>query len=310
MTSSLQDSAVVADPWPALPLAEWEPTRATLHMWTQIVGKIRTRLAPPVNHYWHCALYVNARGLTTSAIPYGDRTFEMQFDFLQHQLSIETSRGQARTVKLYPRSVADFYRELMARLDELEIAVKIWTMPQEVPDPIPFNRDEQHASYDPAAAARFWRILVSCSRAFEELRGGFLGKQSPVHFFWGSFDLAVTRFSGRRAPERPGADPVTREAYSHEVASVGWWPGSGDIKDAAFYAYAAPQPAGFEKAEIKPEAAFYQPALSEYILMYEDVRRSRDPHGAVRQFGESVYRAAATLGKWDSSLERSAPATR
>ena len=297
-----------ADSWPPLPLAQWEPTRATLHMWTQIVGKIRTKLAPPLNHYWHSALYVTARGLTTSPIPYGGQAFEIGFDFLDHQLHIRTHRGDNRTVKMYPRSVADFYRETMAKLGELGIEVKIWTMPQEVPEPIPFDRDEQHASYDADAATRFWRILLSCSRAFEELRCGFVGKQSPVHFFWGSMDLAVTRFSGRRAPERPGADPVTREAYSHEVASVGWWPGSGDIKDAAFYAYAAPAPAGFDQASIRPEKAFYLAALGEYILMYDDVRRSSDPRGAIREFAENVYRATATLGNWDKSLERTPPA--
>lgn len=302
-------AASSAESWPALPLAEWEPTRATLHMWTQIVGKVRTRLAPPLNHYWHSTLYVTARGLTTSPIPYGDGAFEIEFDFLRHEVCIRTNRGATQTVKLYARSVADFYREIMARLGELEIAVKIWTMPQEVADPIPFDHDEQHASYDAEAAARFWRILVSCSRAFEGLRGGFLGKQSPVHFFWGSFDLAVTRFSGRRAPERPGADRVTREAYSHEVASVGWWPGSGEIKDAAFYAYAAPSPEGFDKAAIRPEKAFYQASMGEYILMYDDVRRAADPAAAVLEFGNSAYQAAAALGGWDRSLERVAAPT-
>jgi hypothetical protein len=294
------------DPWPALPLSQWEPTRATLHMWTQIVGKIRTRLAPPLNHYWHSPLYVTASGLTTSAIPYGTRAFEIEFDFLEHLLAIRRNDGAVEIVKLQPRSVADFYRELMAKLGELGVTVKIWTMPQEVPEPIPFDRDEQHASYDPAAATRFWRVLLSCSHTFEKLRCGFVGKQSPVHFFWGSFDLAVTRFSGRRAPERPGADPITREAYSHEVASVGWWPGSGDIQDAAFYAYAAPQPEGFDKANIGPPA-FYQSAMSEYILMYEDARQAADPDAAIRQFAESCYTAAASLGKWDPSLARSAP---
>jgi hypothetical protein len=296
-----------AESWPPLPLAQWEPTRATLHMWLQIVGKIRTKLAPPLNHYWHSTLYVTTSGLTTSPIPYRGEEFEIEFDFLDHQLRISTHRGESRTLKLCPRSVADFYREIMAKLGELGITLKIWTMPQEVPEPIPFDRDEQHASYDADAAARFWRILLSSSRAFEELRCGFVGKQSPVHFFWGSMDLAVTRFSGRRAPERPGADPVTREAYSHEVASVGWWPGSGDIKDAAFYAYAAPAPPGFEQAAIRPDKAFYLASMSEYILMYDDVRRSADPRGAIREFGENVYRATATLGKWDKALERVAP---
>ena len=211
-------------------------------------------------------------------------------------------------MKMYPRSVADFYREIMAKLGELRIGVKIWTMPQEVPDPIPFERDEQHASYDADAATRFWQILLSCSRTFEELRCGFVGKQSPVHFFWGSMDLAVTRFSGRRAPERPGADPITREAYSHEVASIGWWPGSGDVKDAAFYAYAAPAPQGFDKAAIRPDKAFYLASMGEYILMYDDVRRSPDPRAAIREFGDSVYGAAATLGNWDKGLARAAPA--
>jgi hypothetical protein len=276
-------------------------------MWTQIAGKIRTKLAPPLNHYWHSPLYVTSRGLTTSPIPYGGGAFEIEFDFLLHGVEIRRNDGATRIVKMYPRSVADFYREIMGKLRELGVTVKIWTMPQEVPEPIPFERDEQHASYDAEAANRCWRVLLSCSGNFERLRCGFVGKQSPVHFFWGSFDLAVTRFSGRAAPERPGADRVTREAYSHEVASVGWWPGSGDIKDAAFYAYAAPQPAGFEKAAIAPPA-FYQASMSEYILMYEDVRKSADPDATIRQFAESCYNAAAKLGNWDKALERTPPA--
>ncbi len=293
---------VSEQPWPPLPFAEWEATRATLHMWTQIVGKIRTRLAPPQNHYWHCTLYVTPRGLTTSAIPFGNELFEIEFDFAGHELLIRTSRGLNRAVKLYSRSVADFYRELLARLRECGIEAKIWTMPQEVPDPIPFDRDEQHHSYDPEHARRFWRVLASCDQVFREFAGEFLGKQSPVHFFWGSFDLAVTRFSGRRAPERPGADPITREAYSHEVVSIGWWPGGGDVKDAAFYAYAAPEPAGFR--DRGAPRAFYQPSMGEYLMMYEQARDSGDPRRAVLDFAHGIYDSAATLGGWDPDLLR------
>ena len=218
------------DLWPELPLAAWQDTYSTLHMWTQIVGKVRLALSPNINHWWGVPLYVNAMGLTTSAIPYGGGNFEVQFDFIHHQLVIRTSNDAILALALAPRSVADFYREFMGALASLGIAVKIWKMPVEIPDPIPFDQDTKHASYDSEYVNRFWRILVSCGTVFKEFRAGFIGKASPVHFFWGSFDLAATRFSGRRAPERPGADSVTREAYSHEVISAGFWPGGGDIK--------------------------------------------------------------------------------
>ncbi|HLW81775.1 MAG TPA: DUF5996 family protein [Candidatus Acidoferrales bacterium] len=293
--------------WPALPLAEWEPTRATLHMWTQMAGKVRLALAPLVNHWWSVVLYVNSRGLTTSAIPYEDRAFEIQFDFLKHVLEIKVCDGGVRTLVLAPRSVADFYREFMDALGSLGILVKIWPMPVEIPNPTRFDEDRVHASYDAQAAHRFWRALVSVNSVFNEFRSRFIGKSSPVHFFWGSFDLAVTRFSGRRAPERPGADKMTREAYSHEVSSVGFWPGTEGVIDAAFYAYAAPEPASFSGAKIRPAAAFYDKKMSEFFLPYEEVRRSANPRGALLDFAQSAYEAAASLGNWDrAALERSA----
>ncbi|HEV2305570.1 MAG TPA: DUF5996 family protein [Candidatus Acidoferrales bacterium] len=293
--------------WPALPLKEWEPTRATLHMWTQMAGKVRLALAPLINHWWSVVLYVNSRGLTTSAIPYEDRAFEIQFDFLKHVLEIKVCDGAVRTLALAPRSVADFYREFMDALASLGIRVKIWPMPVEIPNPIRFDEDRVHASYDAEAAHRFWRALVSVNSIFNEFRSRFIGKSSPVHFFWGSFDLAVTRFSGRRAPERPGADKMTREAYSHEVISVGFWPGNEGVIDAAFYAYAAPEPAGFSGARVRPAAAFYDKKMSEFFLPYEDVRRSASPRDTLLDFAQSTYEAAASLGNWDrAALERSA----
>lgn len=284
--------------WPALPLEEWEDTRATLHMWTQIVGKIRTGLSAPVNHYWHCTLYVTARGLTTSAIPYAGRVFEMEFDFIDHQLVIRASDGRLRSVPLIARPVADFYRELMTTLGQMDIAVKIWTMPQEVQNPIPFEQDNEHASYDAEYANRFWRILLQVDTIFKEFRGRFVGKCSPVHFFWGSFDLAVTRFSGRRAPERPGADLITRESYSHEVISHGFWTGGGPVKGAAFYSYTAPLPEGLDKKSVSPDAAFYSHDLSEFLLMYDDLRRAESPRAALLSFAQSTYEAGADLANW------------
>jgi hypothetical protein len=294
-----------ADAWPELHLASWGPTAATLHMWTQVVGKIRLALAPHVNHWWQVPLYVSPRGLRTSSMPYNDRHFEIEFDLLDHNLAIRQSDGINKFIPLYPRSVADFYRELMAVLRALEIDVTIWPTPVELPDPIPFADDTQHASYETDAVRRFHRILLSVATVLDDYRGGFLGKSSPVHFFWGSFDLAVTRFSGRRAPAREGADVITREAYSHECASAGFWPGSGPISDAAFYAYAAPEPDGYSKHAIRPAAAFYHQELHEYILMYDDVRRLPSPERALREFLESTYEAGATLGNWDrAALER------
>jgi Family of unknown function (DUF5996) len=296
-----------SESWPELHLADWKDTCDTLHMWTQIAGKVRLALSSYVNHWWEVAFYVSPRGLTTSPIPYVRGIFEIEFDFLRHFLDIRTSTGEIKTLELRPRSVADFYEEFIAALQTLGIAAKIWTMPQEVPNPIPFDKDVEHASYNPEQAVRFWRILLAVDTVFKEFRGRFIGKDSPVHFFWGSFDLCVTRFSGRRAPERPGADPVTREAYSHEVISAGFWPGGGDIKDAAFYAYAAPEPAGLAQSTISPASAFYHPQMHEFFLMYEDVRKSASPCDTLLEFLQSTYDAAAQLAKWDrASLEKSA----
>ena len=291
--------------WPALPLDSWKDTCATLHMWTQIVGKVRLGLTPLVNHWWNVPLYVTARGLTTSRIPYGERAFELWFDFIGHRLVLETSDGIVKMLPLAPRSVADFYQEFMAMLRSTGIEVKIWRMPVEIPNPIPFDQDLVHASYDPASVEKFWRILLSVDAVFSRFRAGFIGKSSPVHFFWGSFDLAVTRFSGRQAPERPGADAITREAYSHEVSSVGFWLGTVGVKDAAFYSYAAPEPQGFKEARVRPETAYYDKQLGEFILMYEDVRRAESPSAALLDFCQTTYDAAASLGNWDRrALER------
>jgi len=293
------------DPWPALPLESWKDTCATLHMWSQIVGKVRLALTPLVNHWWNVPLYVSSRGLTTSAIPYRNGAFEIWFDFIDHQLVLQTSDGSRKSLPLRPRSVADFYQEFMGMLRSSGIEVRIWRMPVEIPDPIPFDEDRVHASYDPEAAQRFWRILLSVQSVFDEFRSRFIGKCSPVHFFWGSFDLAVTRFSGRRAPARPGADSITKEAYSHEVSSVGFWPGGGGIPDAAFYSYAAPEPEGFRNAPVRPETARYDGQLNEFIVMYEDVRRSASAAAALLDFCQSTYEAGATLAKWDrDALEK------
>jgi hypothetical protein len=293
--------------WPALPLEVWKDTCDTLHMWTQIVGKVRLALTPRINHWWEVPLYVSARGLTTSPIPYARGIFEVEFDFLHHNLVIHTSEDGNRTIRLAPRSVADFYKEFMAALQSLGIEAKIWPMPVEVPNPIAFDQDVKHASYDRDYATRFWRILVLVDTIFKEFRSHFIGKNSPVHFFWGSFDLAVTRFSGRRAPPREGADPVTHEAYSHEVISAGFWPGSGDVKDAAFYAYAAPEPDGFGKISVRPASAFYHPQMHEFFLMYDDVRQADSPKAALLDFLQSTYEGAANLAKWNrAELERPA----
>src|SRR5260370_42152413 len=296
-----------SEAWPALPLSEWADTYATLHMWSQIVGKVRLALSPRLNHWWEVPYYVSGRGLTTSPIPYEKGIFEMQFDFIDHKLNVMTNAGEIRSLPLAPRTVADFYAEFMKMLRSLGINVKIWPMPVEIPNPVRFEQDRAHASYDPEYAHRFWRILVTVDGIFKEFRSRFLGKASPVHFFWGSFDLAVTRFSGRRAPERPGADSITREAYSHEVISVGFWPGGGDMKGAAFYAYAAPEPAGFGRSPVRPPKAFYNPQMSEFFLMYDDARLSESPHDALLEFCQSTYEAGANLAKWDrENLERPA----
>lgn len=291
--------------WPELHLADWQPTCDTLHMWTQIVGKVRLALAPPVNHWWQVPLYVSPHGLTTTAIPYRDGEFEMEFDFLDSRLAIRDSGGRARDVRLYPRSVADFYREIMAALREMNVEVEIWPKPVEVENAIPFPEDETHAAYDADAVRRFHRILLLADHQLQEFRSGFIGKASPVHFFWGSFDLAVTRFSGRRAPQRPGADTITREAYSHECSSAGFWPGGGAVADAAFYSYTAPEPEGFAAAAVKPQAAFYHRDLREFILMYDDVRRAASPERSLAEFLQSTYEAGANAAHWDrEALER------
>jgi hypothetical protein len=291
--------------WPSLPLDSWRDTYATLHMWTQMVGKVRLRLTPLVNHWWNVPLYVTARGLTTSRIPYGERAFELCFDFIKHQLVLETSDGMVKSLPLEPCTVADFYQEFVGMLGSAGINVKIWRMPVEIPNPISFDQDRIHASYDAASVEKFWRILLSVAAVFTQFRAKFIGKSSPVHFFWGSFDLAVSRFSGRRAPERPGADAVTREAYSHEVSSVGFWPGGGEVKDAAFYSYMAPEPQAFKAARVRPETAYYHKQIGEFLLMYEDVRKAESPVATLLEFCETTYEAGASLGNWDrSSLER------
>ncbi len=309
MTASVQ-RAIASSPWPSLPLADWQDTYTTLHLWTQIVGKIRLALAPNLNHWWQSTLYVTPRGLTTAAIPYETRTFQISFDFLDQQLQIDTSDGITKRIALAPRSVADFYRTVMETLKEMDIEVRIWTMPQEVADSIPFDQDEQHGAYDAEYAQRFWRILVQADRIMTLFRSRFLGKSSPVHFFWGSCDLAVTRFSGRTAPQHPGgvpnmADWVTREAYSHEVSSCGFWPGGGAIVEPVFYAYAYPVPEGFRDYPIQPREAFYSSEMQEFVLPYEAVRQAEDPDAVLLTFLQSTYEAAANLGYWDrAALER------
>jgi len=290
---------------PALPFDSWKDTLATLHMWTQVVGKVRLKLCPLVNHFWNVTFYLTPRGMTTAAMPYPGGTVEVRFDFIDHKLFIETSEGGHAALALKPQSVAEFYKAFMGSLAELGVTARIWTMPCEIPDPTPFEKDHAHASYDSEAVNKFWRIMVWVDQILKEFRAGFLGKASPVHFFWGSFDLAVTRFSGRRAPERPDADSITREAYSHEVSSAGFWPGGGDIKGPAFYSYAAPEPSGFAAAKIRPAAAFYHPQLKEFLLMYDDVRTAASPKNALMEFLQSTYDAAADTGNWDrKALER------
>jgi hypothetical protein len=291
-------------PWPELPYAAWADTAATLQLWTQIVGKIRLARTPWLNHSWHVALYVTARGLTTSPIPDGARAFQIDFDFIDHVLRIRTSDGHVRQLMLKPMSVAEFYAGVMTALKELGIAVTIRTMPCEIPDCIAFDQDTEHASYDADYANRFWRVLLRTHAVFAHFRTGFLGKVSPVHFFWGSFDLAVTRFSGRRAPRHPGGvphlpDAVAQEAYSHEVSSAGFWPGGGAIDYPAFYSYAYPAPQGFAQAAVMPPAAFFSQTLGEFLLPYEAVRTARDPDAALMTFLQSTYEAAADVGRWN-----------
>jgi hypothetical protein len=290
--------------WPALPASAWRDTRATLHLMTQIAGKIRLALTPWQNHSWHVALYVTARGLTTSPIPYKEGTFQIDFDFLDHTLWICTSDDKYRQVMLQPMPLSGFYEEVMMALRDLGIAVHVNTMPNEIPDAIRFEDDFVHRSYDLDYARRFWRVLASAYDVFARFRTGFLGKVSPVHFFWGSFDLAVTRFSGRRAPLHPGGVPnlpndVAREAYSHEVSSAGFWPGGGGYDEAAFYSYAYPSPDGFADARVAPGAAFWSKDLGEFLLPYEAVRTAPDPDAALMAFLQSTYDAEADLAKWD-----------
>ncbi len=308
--SSASNTATNADHWPALPFQEWKDTYATLHMWTQIVGKIRLIQSPWINHSWHTTLYVTSRGLTTSPVPYEARTFQIDFDFIDHTLWIRTSDGGVKTLSLAPHSVADFYQELFAKLAELNLNVKIHTTPNEVVNAIPFEQDHAHAAYAPDYANRFWRALVQADRVFKRFRARFIGKCSPVHFFWGSFDLAVTRFSGRRAPEHPGGVPhlpdwVAREAYSHEVSSCGFWPGNDQLPQPVFYAYAYPEPEEFRTAQVGPGGAAYSAELREFIVPYDDVRQSASPDEALLEFLQSSYEAAADFGAWDrSALER------
>jgi hypothetical protein len=296
--------------WPALPLEAWSDTYATLHMWTQIVGKIRLALSPWLNHSWHVTLYVTARGLTTSPIPYGTRTFQIDFDFIAHRLTVQSNDGRTARLALQAESVAAFYTRLMAEMDALQLHVSMRAKPCEVVDPLPFDQDETHCYYDPEYAARFWHILVQADRVFKEFRARFIGKCSPVHFFWGAPDLAVTRFSGRLAPQHPGgipnlADWVTREAYSHEVSSCGFWPGGGPIPYAAFYSYAYPEPAGFAEAPVRPDAAFYSTDFREFILPYDAVRLAPSPDDTLLDFLQTTYEAAANMGNWDrAALER------
>jgi hypothetical protein len=294
------------DPWPGLPLGEWQDTYATLHMWTQIVGKIRLALAPMINHWWQVPLYVSCQGLTTSPIPYGQRRFQIDFDFIDHQLRIATGEGVSESFPLRPFSVAEFYREVMAKLRALGIEVRIWPVPVEISDPIPFEDDHQHAAYDPAYANRFWRILLQVERVLMEFRGRFIGKASPVHFFWGSFDLATTRFSGRAGPKRPGPPSIIEdEAYSHEQSSCGFWPGGNGIDEPAFYAYGYPEPPGAATAPLRPDAAFYSDKLREFILPYEAVRGSDAPDARLLDFLQTSYVATADRAGWDrAALER------
>ncbi|MEP0856306.1 DUF5996 family protein [Trichocoleus sp. DQ-U1] len=309
MTTSAHRSSNAV--WLPLSLSAWQDTYQTLHLWTQIIGKIPLALAPKINHWWHSTLYVTTPGLTTGSIPNGTRSFQITFDFLAHQLKIETSEGTTKSLALAPRSVADFYQEVMNTLKDLGIEVQIWTMPQEIADAIPFEQDHQHHAYNPESAQRFWQILVQANRIMTVFRSHYIGKCSPVHFFWGSFDLAVTRFSGRRAPEHPGgvpnmADWVTREAYSHEVSSCGFWFGGGST-EALFYAYAYPTPRGFKDYPIQPQSAFYSPELQEFVLPYEAVRQADDPDTAVLQFLQSTYEAGANLGDWERAALEDTP---
>ncbi|HEU4682899.1 MAG TPA: DUF5996 family protein [Nitrospira sp.] len=307
-TNRARDLPSDVDAWPPLPLEGWEETYLTLHRWTQIVGKIRLAVCPHVNHWWHTTLYLTARGLTTGPMPYGERTFQIDFDFVTHHLDVVTDDHDPISIPLMPRSVADFYREMMATLARLRLPVSIWTTPVEVADRTPFEEDHRHASYDPEYAHRCWRILSQAHRVLTEFRGRFLGKASPVHFFWGSFDLAATRFSGRPAPQHPGAPDLARyvavEAYSHEVSSCGFWPGLG-LGVPAFYSYAYSEPHEFRQHVVYPAQAYYHETLREFILPYDAVRTATLPDDALLAFAQTAYEAAATTANWDrEALER------
>jgi hypothetical protein len=302
-------SAEATSLWPALPYEAWKDTYATFHMMTQVIGKIRLKLATPVNHWWHVTLYVTARGLTTSAIPYQGRAFQIDFDFLRHELLIQRDSGETRSIALRPRTVAEFYREVMSALREMGIDVHIWTKPAEVQDAIPFDRDTTHHDYDADAVARCWRAMEQSARVFAKFRSQFIGKCSPVHFFWGSFDLAVTRFSGRKAPPHAGSailpQSVTLEAYSHEVSSAGFWPGGATLPEPLYYAYAYPEPPGYRAARVAPLGATYNAEFGEFVLPYDTVRTSEDPDRMLLDFLQTTYDAEADLAKWDrAALER------
>ncbi|QFT56727.1 DUF5996 family protein [Microbulbifer sp. THAF38] len=296
--------------WPELHFQDWSDTAATLHLWTQVIGKIRLVQSPWTNHSWHVPFYVTARGLNSSLIPYGGRAFSVEFDLLDHQLSILVSDGGKQKIPLRPMCVADFYMKIMSTMKDLGLSVDIYTTPSEIANGTPFEEDVEHCQYDSKFVTRFWQALVQIDRIFKDFRARFIGKCSPVHFFWGSFDLAVTRFSGREAPLHPGGVPnfpdwVAQEAYSHEVSSAGFWPGGGGFEDAAFYSYTYPASEKFADKKVKPDAAFYSKELAEFILPYDEVRRSTSPDETLMTFLQSTYEAAASTGKWDrSALEK------
>ena len=300
----------MAEGWPELPLESWRDTYATLHLWTQIVGKTRLALAPRENHWWQVAQYVTSRGLTTSPIPFGNLTFTVEFDFQKHQLNVTTSKGAIGTLSLAPRTVSEFYQDYTELLRSMGLTVTIWPVPVEIESWIRFPDDRIHASYDPESVHRAWQVLIQADRVLKEFRGRFLGKASPVHFFWGSFDLATTRFSGRRAPLHPGGSPnlgawVMQEAYSHECSSAGFWPGSGPIAEPVFYSYAYPEPDGFRGAPVQPSAARYSDELHEFVLPYQAVRTAASPDEMLLAFLQTTYAAAADCGRWDrTALER------